>query len=68
LVEATRQEISGECQRARQELLGNLDSLVVAAAERVLGTSVDAARHRRLIDEAVANVTGAGAATGGGVV
>jgi F-type H+-transporting ATPase subunit b len=68
LVEATRQEISGECQRAREELLGRLDSLVVAAAERVLGSSVDAARHRRLIDEVVANVTGAGAVSGGGAV
>jgi len=36
----------------------------VAAAERVLGSRVDPASHRALIDEAVAAATGAASATG----
>ena len=60
LVEISRAEIADECRRVRAELMGQLDSLVVAAAERVLGTRVDAGRHRLLIDEAVATAAGQG--------
>jgi len=54
LLEVSRQETEEECRRVRSELVGRLDSLVVAAAERVLGSRVDAERHRALSDEAVA--------------
>ncbi|MGA3354718.1 MAG: F0F1 ATP synthase subunit B, partial [Acidimicrobiales bacterium] len=64
LVGASRQEISAEGTRARQELVSQLDSLVVSAAERVLGNGVDPARHRELIHEAVAAAT-RGASSGG---
>ena len=53
LVEASRVEVEGECRRVRQELVGRLDTLVAAAAERVLGTEVEPGRHRALIDQAV---------------
>ncbi|MGA3214791.1 MAG: F0F1 ATP synthase subunit B [Acidimicrobiales bacterium] len=66
LVEMSREEISGECRRAREDLLGRLDTLVAAAAERVLGGRVDASRHRRLIDEAVSAATAS--PVGGGAV
>jgi F-type H+-transporting ATPase subunit b len=62
LVEASREEISGECRRAREELVGRLDSLVVASAERVLGSHVELGRHRRSIDEAVAAASSVGGA------
>jgi F-type H+-transporting ATPase subunit b len=58
LVEEARREIAAECQGAREELIGRLDALVVAAAERILEGEVDVARHRDLIDEAVAAATG----------
>ncbi|HLN07126.1 MAG TPA: F0F1 ATP synthase subunit B [Acidimicrobiales bacterium] len=54
LLEVSRAETAEECRRVRSELVGRIDTLVVAAAERVLGSRVDAARHRALIDEAVA--------------
>jgi len=60
LVEASRAEISAECSRARQELVARLDSLVVSAAERVLGSRVDPDQHRELIHEAVAAASTAG--------
>ena len=47
------EEMESECRRVREELVGRLDALVVAAAERVLGSRVDAEPHRALIDEAV---------------
>jgi len=60
LVEISRAEIADECRRVRSELLGRLDTLVVASAERVLGARVDADRHRVRIDEAVAAAGGRG--------
>jgi F0F1-type ATP synthase membrane subunit b/b' len=53
LVQAAREEVAAECSRARQELVSRLDVLVVSAAERVLGNSVDLSQHRELIREAV---------------
>ncbi len=53
LLEVSRHETEEECGRVRSELVSRLDSLVVAAAERVLGSRVEAERHRALIDEAV---------------
>jgi F-type H+-transporting ATPase subunit b len=65
LMDTSRAGIEAERTSARAELVGNLESLVVAAAERVLGSQVDGARHRALIDEAVAAASGA-APTGAG--
>jgi len=53
LLGVSQQETEEECRRVRSELVSRLDSLVVAAAERVLGSRVDVERHRALIDEAV---------------
>ena len=52
LLAASREETEEDCRRVRAELVQRLDTLVVAAAERVLGTAVDVNRHRALIDEA----------------
>jgi F-type H+-transporting ATPase subunit b len=54
LVAAFKVETAQEGRRARQELAGQLDTLVVAAAGRVLGAPIDASRHRELIDQAIA--------------
>jgi F-type H+-transporting ATPase subunit b len=53
LVHDARAEVALECSRARQELLSRLDTLVVSAAERVLGNAVDLSEHRDLIRDAV---------------
>jgi F-type H+-transporting ATPase subunit b len=59
LLAASREATEEDCRRVRAELVQRLDTLVVAAAERVLGTTVDVSRHRALIDEAVATAAGA---------
>lgn len=56
LLGVARREVAAERDTAREGLIGRLEPLVVEAAERVLGNGVDAARHRSLIDEAVAAV------------
>src|ERR1035438_569717 len=53
LVKASRAETAEEGRRARDELIGRLDTLVASAAERVLGSRVDVDQHRALIDEAI---------------
>ncbi len=58
LLDVARAEIATESRRVREELVRRLDTLVVAAAERVLGSRVDADRHRELIDESVATAAG----------
>ncbi|MGO9963535.1 MAG: F0F1 ATP synthase subunit B [Acidimicrobiales bacterium] len=54
LVTASRATTADEGRRARIELMGRLDTLVAAAAERVLQSRVDLEQHRGLIDEAIA--------------
>jgi F-type H+-transporting ATPase subunit b len=61
LVAASRAVTADDSRRVREELVGCLDTLVVAAAERVLGNGVDIERHRDLIREAVAATTNNGA-------
>jgi F0F1-type ATP synthase membrane subunit b/b' len=61
LVRASRAATAEEGRRARDELIGRLDSLVASAAERVLGSRVDVDQHRGLIDQAIAAATGGGA-------
>ncbi len=64
LARASRAETAEEGRRAREELMGRLDTLVASAVERVLGSRVDVEQHRALIEEAITAATGA--ATGGG--
>jgi F-type H+-transporting ATPase subunit b len=59
LIAASRAVTADESRRVREELVGRLDTLVVAAAERVLGNSVEIERHRGLIESAVAGATSA---------
>jgi F-type H+-transporting ATPase subunit b len=54
LVQAARSEIELERQRARDEVMSDVGSLVLMAAERVIGAGLDAGRHRALVDEAIA--------------
>ncbi len=65
-LEAARGEIGAERERVRSELVRRLDDVVVAAAERVIGTSVDVARHRAVLDEAIAAASAVGAEPVGG--
>jgi F-type H+-transporting ATPase subunit b len=46
--------IDAERERAREAVLARAGDLVVAAAERVVGTAVDPAKHRSLIEQALA--------------
>lgn len=53
LVEAARSEIELERQRARDEVMSEVGELVLRAAEQVIGSGLDDARHRALVDEAI---------------
>ena len=64
LVQASRHEIDVESRSARDELVRRLDSLVLAASERVLGSEIDAALHRDVIKDAVAAAIGAASGAG----
>ena len=54
LLTEARAVIRAEHDRARHDLTRDLGALVVAAAERVIGSEVDPARHREVIAAAVA--------------
>ena len=56
LMEAARKEIEGERERAIQSVRNEVAGLVVAATEKVLGETLDADKHKRLIDRAIAEV------------
>jgi F-type H+-transporting ATPase subunit b len=56
LIERARNEIGGERDRAIQDLRSEVSSLVVAATQRLLGETIDAKAHERLIDEALTKV------------
>ena len=57
LTEAARTEIEGERERAIQSVRNEVAGLVVAATEKVLGETIDAEQHKRLIDRAIAEVS-----------
>jgi F-type H+-transporting ATPase subunit b len=46
-----------EAASTRRDLAGRLETVVVAAAERVVGIEVDASRHRALLERAVSSLT-----------
>jgi F-type H+-transporting ATPase subunit b len=56
LIERARTEIAGERDRAIQDLRTEVANMVVSASERVLGSSIDAKAHQRLIDESLQKV------------
>jgi F-type H+-transporting ATPase subunit b len=51
-----REEIEAERDKAMQQLRAEVGNLVVSAAGKVLGQSIDAGAHRKLIDESLAKV------------
>ncbi len=53
-IERARAEIQQERDRAIAELRGEFASITVRAAERVIGESLDADAHKRIIDETLA--------------
>lgn len=53
LVAAAQGDIELERQRARDEVMEEVGSLVLEAAERVIGAGLDSDRHRALVDEAI---------------
>jgi F-type H+-transporting ATPase subunit b len=63
LIERARSEIGAERDRAIQELRAEVANLVVEAASKLIGQTLDRGAHQRLIDEALDNV-GAGARDG----
>jgi F-type H+-transporting ATPase subunit b len=56
LIERARAEIGGERDRAIQDLRNEVATLVVATTQRLLGDTLDAKAHQRLIDEALTKV------------
>ncbi len=54
LAERARADIAREAERAAEDLRRDLVNLVIETAERVIGAELDAERHRRLIEDAVA--------------
>jgi F-type H+-transporting ATPase subunit b len=62
LIDRARTEISGERDRAIQDLRTEVANLVVAATQQLLGETIDAKTHQRLIDDAL-NKVGEGAAS-----
>ncbi len=56
LTEAARKEIEAERERAIQSVRGEVAGLVVAATEKVIGETLDAEKHRQLIERAIAEV------------
>ncbi len=56
LTESARKEIEAERERAIQSLRTEVAGLVVAATEKVLGETLDATKHKQLIDRAIAEV------------
>jgi F-type H+-transporting ATPase subunit b len=49
--EGARAEIDQEINRAKEALRGQVAALTVSGAERVLGSAIDAERHRELLDQ-----------------
>ncbi len=55
-LQRARSEIVTERDKAIQEIRGEVGSLVVSAASRVLGQAIDSRTHSRLIEESLAQV------------
>jgi F-type H+-transporting ATPase subunit b len=59
LIERARSEIAAERDRAIQELRVEVGNLVVDAASRLIGETLDRKAHQRLIDDALGKLEGA---------
>ncbi len=55
-VEAAKADIEQEINRARQQLAGQVATLAVTGAERLLEREIDAAAHRDLLDKLAAGI------------
>ena len=53
---SARKEIEAERDRALQAVRGEVAGLVVAATEKVIGETLDATKHKQLIEKAIAEV------------
>jgi len=58
IVESARRDIEAERLQAIASVRGEVADLVVAATEKVVGQTLDDKRHRSLIEEAIAQVSG----------
>ena len=56
LTEAARKEIEAEREKAIQSVRAEVAGMVVIATEKVIGESLDAKQHQRLIDKAIQEV------------
>jgi F-type H+-transporting ATPase subunit b len=56
LTQAARKEIEAEREKAIQSVRADVAGLVVAATEKVLGETLDASKHKQLIERAIAEV------------
>jgi F-type H+-transporting ATPase subunit b len=56
LTAAARKEIEAERERAIQSVRNEVADLVVSATEKVIGETLDAGKHKQLIDRAIAEV------------
>ena len=56
LTAAARKEIEAERERAIQSVRNEVAGLVVAATEKVIGETLDAGKHKQLIERAIAEV------------
>lgn len=53
---AAQAEIEQEANRAREQLRGQVATLAIAGAEKVLGASIDADAHRGIVDKLAADL------------
>ena len=56
LKEAAQSEIDQEVNRVKESLRGQVSTLAIAGAEKVLGESVDANKHQQLLDRLAAEL------------
>jgi F-type H+-transporting ATPase subunit b len=62
LIERARTEIGAERDRAIQDLRAEVSALVIDATAKLVGETLDAKKHERLIDESLNRMGGGGAA------
>jgi F-type H+-transporting ATPase subunit b len=56
LLEAARKEIAAERDQAIQSVRNEVAGLVISATEKVIGETLDATKHKELIERAIAEV------------
>jgi len=56
IADSSRKEIEAERDRAIQSVRSEVANLVVTATEKVIGETLDSAKHRQLIDKAIEEV------------